>query len=642
MTREDILSTINAIKEGNLAHITALLEDDSNCLLTTLLEDTNGRELLPIHYAAMYGQLEIVTYFLEKNPNVLNITDHSNQTPLRFAAANGHELLVKYLTECGADLSLATHAPHYGSHGYRPIHWAAWRGHDKVVNCLIEQHDDINTPLGVEQYHLIHIASIKGHVKVVATFLEHNPNLLNIRNSYGETPLLCAAANGHTDVVNYFISQNADLNLATDRPGHKNNKATPLERAMEGGHYGAANALILKITAGQTDHAILPFIKNGTQALELMVSKPSLTNILLQDERVSNLIHIIPCFITEKAITWYKPNGRRPSWFAEIDREQQTSSVYTHAKELGVGSNGRVRLFQNHNGERIGVKSLKNKIIGASPQQRACFKRNLNKEAQFNKAAYPDTIFSETFEFDYRTSGQTSYTNRYVMPYVEGQTAWVLMRKTICPHQLAAMTLGIALELDKIHRRSIMHGDLNPANVMLQPGDNNVFLARFVDFGHSYFLTDDSAKLWTFQIDSTWIAPELCTGSRLAVKPNANQDVYGLGFSLNYTLKNNPSYREVLELYPSIHTFISTSQKKAPLERPSLQSFCEQLQNELQLKFSADISQTDSRPKMEDILKKHPLWAKLQENSNSTTVSNNFLRIGNDQKNTVTCPSFSK
>ncbi len=223
MTREDILSTINAIKKGNLAHITAFLEDDSNCLLTTLLEDTNGRELLPIHYAAMYGQLEIVTYFLEKNPN-----------------------------------------------------------------------------------------------------------LLNIRNNYGETPVLCAAASGHTDIVDYFISQNADLNLATDRPGHKNNKATPLERAMEGGHYGAANALILGITAHQSVNAILPFIKNGAQALELMVSTPNLTNILLQDKRVTNLINMIPCHITEKSITWYKPKGRRPSWFAEIDLEQKRmNTVYS-------------------------------------------------------------------------------------------------------------------------------------------------------------------------------------------------------------------------------------------------------------------------------------------------------------------------
>jgi serine/threonine protein kinase len=516
MTREDILSIITAIKEGDLTYIIAFLAKDANCLLTTLLEDANGREIPAIHYAVLCGQLEIVNHFLEKKPTLLNITDN-----------------------------------------------------------------------------------------------------------YGQTPLLYAAANGHTDIVNYFISKNADLNLAIDRPGHKSNKMTPLDQAMEGGHYGAANALILGITAHQSINAILPLIKNGAQALELMVSNPNLTNILLQDQRVTNLVNMIPCHITEKSITWYKPKGRRPSWFAEIDREQQTSSVYTARKKLGIGSNGCVRLFQNREGEKIGVKSLKNRIIVTSPQTRDHLRNNLQREAELNKAAYPDTILSETFEFDYHRKGQTSYTNRYVMPYVEGQTAWVLMHETICPHQLAAMTLGIALELDRIHRLGIIHGDLNPENVMLRPGDNNAFLTRFVDFGCSYFLTDDSALLWTFHIDSTWIAPELCTESQLTVKPNTNQDVYGLGFSLNYSLEDNPCYQELLELYPSINTFISTSQRKTPFLRPDLQSFCEQLQNELQLqlKFSANISQTDSRPKIKDILKNHPLWTKRLDDSNSTAVT---------------------
>ena len=513
MTKEDILSIINAIKEGKLSDISAFFEDDSNCLLTTRLDDGNGRELLPIHYAALYGQLEIINYFLEKDPDLLNITD-----------------------------------------------------------------------------------------------------------SYGETPLLCAAANGRTDVVNYFISKNADLKLATQRPGHKNHDTTPLERAMEGNHYGTANALILQITANQSEHAILPFIKNGKQALELMVSNPKLTNILLQDERVTGLIHGTPCNITEQSVRYYKQRGHRPSWFAEINRENQTSSIYNPVQELGVGTYGRVRLFQNSNGEKIGVKSLKSDYVVVSKEKRDRLGNELKREAQFNKAAYPDTTFSETFEFNYRISGQSAYTNRYVMPYVEGQTAWLLMRKTACPHQLAAMILEIARELDKINV-CIIHGDLNPKNIIIQRGNNDAFIVRFIDFGRSYYLTEDSAKLWPFQTEPTWIAPELCTGSRLAVKPNVNQDVYGLGFSLSYALKNNPSYQELFELYPSITTFIVTSQRKTPSQRPSLQSFCEQLQNELQLKFNDNRNQTNSRPNMAEILKNHPLWAKLLEDSNSTAVA---------------------
>ena len=542
-----------------------------------------------IHIASKAGQLEVVKILLNKDPDLLNINDTYGQTPVLWAAARNHEALVDYLATMGADLSIATNRPDHGDHGYLPIHWAAKRGYHTLVQCLINHGADINMRLGEMQYHLIHIASMAGHLEVVKILLNKNPDLLNITDAYHQTPVLWAAANGHAHVVAYFISENANLDIATNRPEHIDHDKTPLTRAMEGKHYGAANLLILKVTANQSKDIILPFVQAGTQALELMILDPALIHIFLQDHRVLRLImNTSGCHISSQSIDWYKAAGRRPSLFAHINTETGGVSVFKPVRELGKGSNGIVRLFQNAESQEIGVKSLKDSIVDISSEQRDARARKLKREAEFNKLAYPNDQMSKIFEFNYISGDQRFYTNRYLMPYIKGEVAKLFIPKITCPHQLAEITLQIARELHRIHNIGIIHGDLSPSNMMIYC-ENKKFIIRLIDFGCSSYLTDRSAYIFKADGSIKWYAPEV-VGTTNSIKPNQNQDVYSLGFSLNMVLDRHSSNQELMKLFPSIGLFISAAQNINPMARPSLESFCAQLSNEINPETQSDIS----------------------------------------------------
>ena len=79
MDKESILKLIEAIKEGNIAYILNLANSD---WLTTPLDD---RKKLAIHFAARYGQLELLQLFLNRKPDLLNVTDTGGQTPILWA-----------------------------------------------------------------------------------------------------------------------------------------------------------------------------------------------------------------------------------------------------------------------------------------------------------------------------------------------------------------------------------------------------------------------------------------------------------------------------------------------------------------------------------------------------------------------------
>ncbi|OAQ61390.1 ankyrin repeat domain-containing protein [Pochonia chlamydosporia 170] len=125
------------------------------------------------------------------------------------------------------------------SFGRTSLHWAAYEGHEAIVEMLLDKGVDINahdancgcTPLW--------LAASKGH-ESICRLLVYNGAHIDATDNCGQTPLLCAAMEGHCAVVNLLASDGADVE-AKDKHGW-----TALLRASTNGHDNIVKLLTSK------------------------------------------------------------------------------------------------------------------------------------------------------------------------------------------------------------------------------------------------------------------------------------------------------------------------------------------------------------------------------------------------------------
>lgn len=272
---------------------------------------------LPIHLAAQVGDLETLQLILQMNPTHLNATDVHNQTPLTWAAANGHLKIVEFLLEKdGIDLHVATQCfttnidnemaeaiaqeiakdnnsmTIKANNGKTPLHWTIQNNNPAIAKLLIENGASVNavTQLGRLP---IHFAAQVGDLKTLKLLLVKNPQSLNAKDIYNQTPLLWAAAKGHQEVVEFLLKQNGiELNVVTsisDDPeaGKEHNGKTALHWAIQNNKDPAiAQALIeagVAINTKTTQSGLFPIHlavqKNDLSTVKLLLNKdPDLFN----------------------------------------------------------------------------------------------------------------------------------------------------------------------------------------------------------------------------------------------------------------------------------------------------------------------------------------------------------------------------
>ena len=145
-----------------------------------------------LHCASLFGIDEIVAGLVEVEGCDINQNDCAGNTPLVWAARNGHEGVVKILL--GQD-DISPDKP--GEGGQTPLYCATKKGHEGVVKILLGRRDV-------------------------------NPNKIDL---WAETPLYCAAENGHEELVKILLGRR-DVNPNQPNFGGK----TPLEGATRRGH----------------------------------------------------------------------------------------------------------------------------------------------------------------------------------------------------------------------------------------------------------------------------------------------------------------------------------------------------------------------------------------------------------------------
>lgn len=112
-----------------------------------------------------------------------------------------------------------------------------------------------------------------------------------------------------------------------------------------------------------------------------------------------------------------------------------------------------------------------------------------------------------------------------------------VQRLRTIPTRLAALA-QIADALDYIHNRAIVHCDVKPANILVEPDGSRAVL---IDFGVAVTITDDICRRPTQQEASLpYSAPELIIGRA----PTEATDEYALACSTFELITGAPPFRE--------------------------------------------------------------------------------------------------
>ncbi|KAF3113826.1 hypothetical protein TWF706_009196 [Orbilia oligospora] len=169
----------------------------------TSLNDTD--HVTPIYYASFGGLLFAVKDLISKGHSIDGGgQDYGNA--LQAAAAGGHEEIVEFLLNQGADVN-AQDASHYGN----ALNAASIEGHFNIVKSLLKQGADVSAQCG-DCDCALRAASLGGHVEIVKLLLDHgaDPNVED-ESEFGSI-LAVASLEGNENIVRILLHYGANVN----------------------------------------------------------------------------------------------------------------------------------------------------------------------------------------------------------------------------------------------------------------------------------------------------------------------------------------------------------------------------------------------------------------------------------------------
>jgi ankyrin repeat protein len=193
-----------------------------------------GARFTGSHWIGRFGLVFILEQWIAKDVE-LDGCDYNGQSPLCWAAMNGHDATLKAL--------LATDKVNVNSKdkdGRSPLSWAARKGHVAIIERLLEtgkvnidsQDDDGRTALSW--------AAENGYEAMTRSLLDAGKVDVDSKDKYCQTPLLWAVGEGH-EVIVQMLLVTGKINL--DSRDHEGRSA--LSWAAENG-YEAVTRLILE------------------------------------------------------------------------------------------------------------------------------------------------------------------------------------------------------------------------------------------------------------------------------------------------------------------------------------------------------------------------------------------------------------
>jgi ankyrin repeat protein len=210
-----------ALSQGHVAVVRLLLDKGADVKVL----DRIGRT--PLLQAAEDGNVKMVSMLMDERPDLAPKSKDS-QPLLWQVVANELVTVVETIRTMDKDRLNSNTL----EHGYTPLLWAAAKGHERVVELLLQRGVDPDSKDQFGQSPLS-LAAASGHEAVVRLLLATdgvNPNSMDTHYEYCQTPLAWAAKKGHAAVVSMLLAKkDIDINCV-DRRGR-----TPQVLAERGG-----------------------------------------------------------------------------------------------------------------------------------------------------------------------------------------------------------------------------------------------------------------------------------------------------------------------------------------------------------------------------------------------------------------------
>lgn len=223
---------VSAARDGDFQEAQALLEFNPRLAKYS----TFGVRNSPIHFAAAQGHNEIVFLLLESGVEV-NIRNYSGQTALMQACRNGHWEVVQTLVLFKANVHRADYL-----NGRTALHFAAVNGHARCIRLLFADFFPSQTR-DISQSSTEDSSSAKSFSNKDLT-----ARIVNQPADGGITALHMAALNAHSDCVLLLLDLMAKVSAVTQLDGSAidliGSGSSPLHYAACGGNTACCQILI--------------------------------------------------------------------------------------------------------------------------------------------------------------------------------------------------------------------------------------------------------------------------------------------------------------------------------------------------------------------------------------------------------------
>ena len=161
-------------------------------IVSVLLKHINKPSIPEAAAANLMDQLQAM---LDDTPDQLDEVSDHGFTPLGMATHFGHEDIVRFLLEKGADPN--AHSQN-GYHVY-PLHAAVGSGFDGIAKMLIEAGAEVNV-LQASRTSPLHLAAQTANIDLIILLLENGAQV-DVRNDMGKTASDLAAEKGHEEIA---------------------------------------------------------------------------------------------------------------------------------------------------------------------------------------------------------------------------------------------------------------------------------------------------------------------------------------------------------------------------------------------------------------------------------------------------------